>query len=118
VLARAQHGVALDLVDVGMSHDCPVVPPERRDSNVAVHHSVVRRGTRDCASEASMCQAELSTAMECGRSMMERAVGDGCNAVALGEIGIGNTTAAAALLAALTGTLGQARGHCCNRHMA
>lgn len=47
---------------------------------------------------------ELMAAIQAGRNAVRRVVEDtACNVVCIGELGIGNTTCAAALLAALTG---------------
>jgi nicotinate-nucleotide--dimethylbenzimidazole phosphoribosyltransferase len=50
-----------------------------------------------------MTDEECAAAIEVGRQAVRRAVADGVTAVGLGEMGIGNTTAASALLSALTG---------------
>ncbi len=78
VLARA-HGADLVVVDVGLG-----------------------AGTADFTEGPAMTAEEVQQALEAGR----RAVGDvaaDVDVVILGEIGIGNTTAASALLAGLTG---------------
>jgi nicotinate-nucleotide--dimethylbenzimidazole phosphoribosyltransferase len=80
---------------------------------------VCRRGTADLTRGAAMTREELRGAVEAGRRAVRRAVRraaeeeeDGekevrharpLSAVALGEMGLGNTTSAAALAAALTG---------------
>jgi len=54
------------------------------------------------ATEAAMTVDELNAAMAIGADAARAAHDDGVSALGLGEMGIGNTTAAAALLAALT----------------
>ncbi len=50
-----------------------------------------------------MTASELAAAIEVGRAAARRAADAGCRALALGDMGIGNTTSAAALVSALTG---------------
>jgi len=90
VLARAA-GAKLVVVDVG------VVGPELAVS------SRVRAGTRDMTVEPAMTRDEALRAIGIGRDVVGGLVADGCDAIALGEMGIGNTTAASALVALLTG---------------
>ena len=94
VLARA-HGLALDVVDVGVDADLEALP------NVA--DAKVRRGTRNLRHEPAMTPAECARALEVGRARAHRAADAGADAVVLGEMGIGNTTSASALLCALAG---------------
>jgi nicotinate-nucleotide--dimethylbenzimidazole phosphoribosyltransferase len=91
-LAR-QAGASLEVVDVGVAHDFEQAP--------GIRHSKIRRGTRNLAHEAAMTRAEAEQALLAGAA----AVLDGaaCDVLAIGEVGIGNTTAAAALFALLTG---------------
>jgi nicotinate-nucleotide--dimethylbenzimidazole phosphoribosyltransferase len=90
VLARAA-GARLVVVDVGVAGPGPA--PSSR----------IRAGTRDMTVEPAMARGEALAAIGIGRDVVGRLVGDGCDVVALGEMGIGNTTAASALVAALTG---------------
>jgi nicotinate-nucleotide--dimethylbenzimidazole phosphoribosyltransferase len=53
--------------------------------------------------EPAMTAAECKAAVIAGREAARRAQSDGVRVLLLGEMGIGNTTASAALLAALTG---------------
>jgi nicotinate-nucleotide--dimethylbenzimidazole phosphoribosyltransferase len=62
-----------------------------------------RRGTRDFTEEAAMLAPECDHALACGRRALERTALGGADLVLLGEMGIGNTTAAAAMVCALTG---------------
>ncbi len=62
-----------------------------------------RRGTRDFSAEPAMTDEELDHAFGCGRRALERAAAASPDLVILGEMGIGNTTAAAAIASALLG---------------
>ena len=60
-------------------------------------------GTRDFSREAAMSEAEALYALGAGRRAVARACAGGADLLILGEMGIGNTTAAAAIAAALLG---------------
>jgi nicotinate-nucleotide--dimethylbenzimidazole phosphoribosyltransferase len=93
VLAR-ELGVPLHVVDAGTLADTPVA---------GVVTEKPRRGTRDFTQGPAMTGEEAAFALGCGRRALERARAGGADLVILGEMGIGNTTAAAAIAAALTG---------------
>ena len=93
-LARAGD-IELKVVDVG------VLAP------IAAFDGLISRraaaSTRNFCQEPAMTEAEMRTALETGIEMAAEAAGDGCDLLGFGEMGIGNTTAAAAIAAALTG---------------
>ncbi len=88
VLAR-QHGLPLTIVDAGIA--CEIE-----------HAALVRRriaaGTRNFRIEPAMQPEQCSRALEAGRQLATAALDAGCNALLLGEMGIGNTACAALLL--------------------
>ncbi len=92
VLCR-QHGVDLRVADVGVDHDFA------RASGLSNYK--VRRGTRNFLREAAMTPEEVAVAIARGADLVARVPGS--EVIGLGEMGIGNTTAAAAVLAAITG---------------
>ncbi len=94
VLTRAS-GLELEVVDVGVAAELGDL--------AGIVHARVRRGTRNLAIEPAMTAAETDAALEAGRAAARRAAASGVRALGLGEMGIGNTTAAASLLSALTG---------------
>ncbi len=63
----------------------------------------VRPGTGNIAREPAMTRDQAAAALEAGRAAGRRAVEAGATLLAAGDMGIGNTTAAAALTAALLG---------------
>lgn len=67
----------------------------------------MRRGTRDFSREPAMDEEELAHALGAGRRAIAQATADGADLVILGEMGIGNTTAAAAIASALLGARAQ-----------
>lgn len=94
VIARACHA-DVEVIDAGVDADLSAM--------VGVRHDKVRRGTRNFAVTPAMSPGELDAALAVGTAAAERAAGAGVRAIGLGEMGIGNTTSAAALLSALTG---------------
>src|SRR6201995_1027163 len=60
-----------------------------------------RRGSRDFSKEAALTGTELSFAFDAGQRALTRAAAGQPDLIILGEMGIGNTTAAAAIAAAL-----------------
>ncbi|WP_424813230.1 nicotinate-nucleotide--dimethylbenzimidazole phosphoribosyltransferase [Roseococcus sp. YIM B11640] len=63
----------------------------------------VAKGTRSFARGPAMSPAEFDAALACGARAAREAAEQGVRVLALGEVGIGNTTTAAALAALLTG---------------
>ena len=91
VLAR-QHGLALTVVDAGVRRD--FAP---RDGLLI---RKVAAGTADASLGPAMSTAQCAQAIEHGRSVVRELPG---NVLLLGEMGIGNTSSAALLLARLGG---------------
>jgi nicotinate-nucleotide--dimethylbenzimidazole phosphoribosyltransferase len=97
VLARAA-GAELVVVDVGVAG-----PRFQPSGGTRLVEARVRAGTRDMTVEPAMTREEAMAAIGAGRDVVGELIAGGCDVVALGEMGIGNTTAASALVAALTG---------------
>ncbi|MGH8854514.1 MAG: nicotinate-nucleotide--dimethylbenzimidazole phosphoribosyltransferase [Telluria sp.] len=91
VFAR-QNGCALHVVDAGVNH----VFGER----AGLLDRKVAPGTRNFAIEPAMSHQQLETALEHGMALVSELPG---KVVGFGEMGIGNTTAATALMHKLTG---------------
>ena len=91
VLAR-QHGLALTVVDCGVRHDFAQRP--------GLVLRKVAPGTADSSQGPAMTAAQCEEAIANGRALVKELPG---NVVLLGEMGIGNTSAASLLLARLTG---------------
>lgn len=98
VLAR-QAEVDVVVVDVGVSTDIPAVP-----GGASYLDRNVRRGTADLSREPAMTLAEARRALNVGANVALNAVGSGSRCLLTGDMGIGNTTASAALIAAITQT--------------
>jgi nicotinate-nucleotide--dimethylbenzimidazole phosphoribosyltransferase len=91
VLAR-QHGLNLTVVDCGVRHD--FAP---RDGLLV---RKIAPGTADASSGSAMSMAQCEQALANGMALVRGLPG---NAVLLGEMGIGNSAAAALLLARIAG---------------
>jgi nicotinate-nucleotide--dimethylbenzimidazole phosphoribosyltransferase len=91
VLAR-QHGLALTVVDAGVAKD---IPP--RDG---LQIRKIAHGTADSTQGPAMSTAQCDAALQAGAEVVRGLPG---NALLLGEMGIGNTSSAALIMARLTG---------------
>ncbi len=91
VLAR-QHGLALTVVDAGVARDLTPRP--------ALQIRKLAHGTADCSTQPAMTETQCLQAIQHGREVVQGLPG---NALLLGEMGIGNTSSAALLMARLTG---------------
>lgn len=94
VLARL-HQARLHVVDVGVDADL--------GTHTGLLHRKVRRGTRNLLCEPAMSREEALSALRVGYELGVEAARSGHSMVAIGEMGIGNTTAASAITCALTG---------------
>lgn len=93
--AVADSWADIEIVDVGVATpltDLPGVVSQR-----------VANGTRDFLHDSAMTTVQCESAMRAGAEAADRAIALGADVIALGEMGIGNTTSAAAVLSALTG---------------
>jgi len=91
VLAR-QHAIALTVVDCGVAHDFTPQP--------GLRIAKVCRGTADSTLGAALTPAQCGAALAHGAALLRELPG---NVLLLGEMGIANTSAAALLMARLTG---------------
>jgi nicotinate-nucleotide--dimethylbenzimidazole phosphoribosyltransferase len=98
VLAK-RAGATVRVVDLGVAH----LPADLENRENLISHTI-RPGTWNFVDGPAMTRDEAYRAVQVGLDLAERWVGsEGFRVVALGEMGIGNTTTAAALAAALTG---------------
>lgn len=72
-------------------------------SHPAVVSARIAPGTRDMTAGPAMTREQARAAIETGIALVEAERARGLDLVATGEMGIGNTTAASAIVAALTG---------------
>src|SRR6267378_5314740 len=92
VLARAG-GIEVRVVDAGVDADLT-------DRAELIHAKVVR-GTANFAIGPAMTRVEAEACLVRGIDLAQAAASDGINLLGIGEMGIGNTTAASAITAIL-----------------
>ena len=98
VLAR-QHGLALTVVDCGVKHDFLAgLPAGAVRAGLQVRK--VALGSADASAQPAMTSEQCQQAIVHGQELVKGLPG---NALLLGEMGIGNTSAASLLLAKLAG---------------
>ncbi len=98
VLARLASADVV-FVDVGIDAD-----PRPEEGRLRVRR--IARGTRNFAHEAAMTSDQATRSVAIGRATAASVIEAGADLLAIGDMGIGNTTSASAMLAALTGRPG------------
>ena len=88
-------GAELVVVDVGVAADLTHLP--------ALWHRKIAYGTADFTAGPAMTREQAVRAIEIGIAVVNEQVKRGYSCFSLGEMGIGNTTASAAIAAAFTG---------------
>ena len=85
-------GIDVRVIDVGMkaSEKIPLVYDRK-----------IRQGSRNFIKEAAMTEDEVKKALQTGKEFISDCKKEGCHAVCIGEMGIGNTTTSAAVAASL-----------------
>jgi nicotinate-nucleotide--dimethylbenzimidazole phosphoribosyltransferase len=89
-----QHNIAIDVIDAGVNGDL---------SDLAITHAKVAPGTKNFLYEKAMTATDCEQAIARGAALVRAASESGCNVIGFGEMGIGNTSSATALFAALSG---------------
>jgi nicotinate-nucleotide--dimethylbenzimidazole phosphoribosyltransferase len=89
VLAKASD-VEVRVIDAGVDADIPPHP--------GLIDAKIRRGSRNAAHEAALTPAEARECLARGASIVTASIDAGTEIVAIGEMGIGNTTSAALLM--------------------
>jgi nicotinate-nucleotide--dimethylbenzimidazole phosphoribosyltransferase len=92
VLARAG-GIDVRVVDAGVDADL--------SDRQGLIHAKTMRGTANFAVRPAMTRVEAETCLTAGIELAQAAANDGITLLGIGEMGIGNTTAASAIAAAL-----------------
>ncbi len=87
-----QHGIPLDVIDAGVDADL---------SDLKIIHRKTANGTRNFRTQDAMTTAEFEQTFETGMSEARRVTGGGANVVGFGEMGIGNSSAAALIFSRL-----------------
>lgn len=87
-------GIDMYPVNVGMKYDIDLP---------GIKNDVVAKGTKNFYKEPAMSEEELKKAFCVGAKALEEVVSKGAKSVLLGEMGIGNTTTSAAVIASILG---------------
>ena len=87
-----QLGWQLEVVDCGILH--PVTSP-------SVHDCRLGHITKPLNTEMAMTPMQVQQGFDNAKQLIQQLSHNGCNTIAFGEMGIGNTTSAAALMAAM-----------------
>lgn len=92
------NSLAIDMkvIDAGILHALDISHPILTKQRIAA-------GTADFSTEPAMTSSQAEQALEMGEIAAKQQLNTGSNVLGFGEMGIGNTSAASALLSALTG---------------
>ena len=97
-------GASLVVLDVGVAGPVPEPrPPAALEGRVRLVRHRVRAGTEDMTQGPAMRRDEAMDAIGAGIEVADALVAAGTRLMGVGEMGIGNTTAASAIAAVLTG---------------
>ncbi len=96
VLAK-RFGLDLYVADIGVNGD--ILVPNQPAAKFL--NCKVRRGTENLARSHAMSREDAMAAVEAGRSVARTVLETGVDVIALGEMGIGNTTPSTAILCAI-----------------
>lgn len=91
-LAKAS-GAKIYAVDLGINWD---------EEIPGIHNCKIKKGADNISKGPAMTEEELERAIDIGKIFAKKAFDDGANLIAIGEMGIGNTTPATAVLSVLT----------------
>jgi nicotinate-nucleotide--dimethylbenzimidazole phosphoribosyltransferase len=94
VLAR-HAGVEICVVDIGVAHDFGSIP--------GLIHRKLMMGTRNMLRSPAMDRTTAEQALMIGVELAGESARQGAGLIGIGEMGIGNTTASAAIAAVMTG---------------
>ena len=89
------YGIATEIVDVGVDHDFT--------GSLGLRHHKIRRGTANFAHGPAMTHNEAEQALELGIHLAGEVARENVFVLSAGDMGIGNTSSAAAILCAITG---------------
>jgi nicotinate-nucleotide--dimethylbenzimidazole phosphoribosyltransferase len=89
-----QHHLTLKVIDAGVNGDFDLSTP-------GLIHAKVAKGTKDFSKGKAMTLSQAREAIDKGAGIVHEVAAHGCNVIAFGEMGIGNTSAASALTSVL-----------------
>jgi nicotinate-nucleotide--dimethylbenzimidazole phosphoribosyltransferase len=85
------HGIDFNIVDAGVNYDFP-------NALSGLTRYKIGRGTKNFLHEPAMSPEEANEALQCGAKVVRELNAQGSNIIGFGEMGIGNTTSASALM--------------------
>jgi nicotinate-nucleotide--dimethylbenzimidazole phosphoribosyltransferase len=88
----------------GVSRPFPAPSASAGEQRPGLVAAKVRAGTRDMTAQAALTREEVSAALEAGARVAFKLVDEGARVLVTGDMGIANTTPAATLIAAFTGS--------------
>ena len=88
-----QQGIQLSVINCGTAESC--------EHLTQITHKPIMAGTHDFSQQAAMSNEQTLAALSLGKEQAEQAHQQGCDFLMLGEMGIGNTSAASCLSALL-----------------
>lgn len=89
------NNLPLKIVDAGIKFEIIPTPKNLISQRIAA-------GTKNIAQESAMTHEQAEQALQLGAQLAEREIQAGANLLAFGEMGIGNSSSAAAILAAIS----------------
>lgn len=101
VFAR-ENNLVVKVIDVGVDHSFEGTLGYWMHQGTHFFNRKVNRGCRNMADFPAMTTAETEKAIEVGREMVLAEFLKGSNTIGIGDVGVGNTTSAAALCTAIT----------------
>jgi nicotinate-nucleotide--dimethylbenzimidazole phosphoribosyltransferase len=85
-----QQGIMLEVVDAGVNTDF--------DHALPIIHAKIKKGTDNYLNGPAMSIADAQAAMNEGKTIVQAIAAKGCNCIGFGEMGIGNSSAAALIM--------------------
>jgi len=90
-----QNNIALKVIDAGVDFDFP--------NKSGIIDAKIARSSKNMRIEPAMSIEECGAALQKGAEFVREEAKNGCNTIAFGEMGIGNTSSAALLMSKFTG---------------
>ncbi len=88
-----QNGIEIKVIDAGVSADI--------EANPALINAKIAKGTKSYLHEPAMTHEECIKAISKGSEIVKEMQATGCNIIAFGEMGIGNTSSASIIMSLL-----------------
>ncbi|MFA7370414.1 MAG: nicotinate-nucleotide--dimethylbenzimidazole phosphoribosyltransferase [Sphaerochaetaceae bacterium] len=90
-----ENGLDLRVIDMGVNYDFDIA--------LGIVNRKIAYSTANFAHQKALSREQLELALEAGKGEVQRCHAEGVSTIAFGEMGVGNTASASALMASLTG---------------